>query len=405
MKKLIIITDLHMWSMEANKGGRAFITTVEAYLKEGWDLTIISTGGGIPEHVRVNATIYEASFPKVDKLYTSKNKLLRGAAKILKSRLINRFYYKTGSDVLSSASKGEVVLYAYEVAGVKASKALSKKYHVPFVTRFQGTIIANEKDTFINRFRFYPHFSALSTPSDLVIMTNDGTQGLKALKALGNNSKVEFLMNGVSIPQLPTSQERKEIRSELGFDDKFVFLTVSRLVPWKKVERAILAFAKIHKQIPHSFLHIIGDGVSRSFLEEYAQKSGAAQNIVFHGAIEQLKVFKYMAASDVFLSLYDLSNVGNPLLEAMSCGKPIITLDNGDTSMFIKNMENGILLPMTEVDNISDYMYRLYSDQSLAKSLGMTARKHAEEHFWSWEERMKHEILEVESLLNTKKEL
>ena len=46
MNNLVIFTDLHMWSMAANKGGRAFITTVESYIRDGWALTIVTTGGG-----------------------------------------------------------------------------------------------------------------------------------------------------------------------------------------------------------------------------------------------------------------------------------------------------------------------------------------------------------------------
>lgn len=387
-----------MWSMAANKGGRAFITTVESYIREGWALTIITTGGGVPDNVSTKAVILEQKFPHVDKLSSSKIRLIRVIGKYISHYVRNRFYYKSGTSILSN-SKDNVVLYAYEVAGVKVAKALSQKFGLPLVTRFQGTIIANVKNTFINRLRYYPHFSALSTRADLIIMTNDGTQGLKALKNLGNTSKVDFWMNGVAIPQLPSCQEIARLRSNLGFDGKFIFLTVSRLVAWKKVERAISAFASVYKDIPGAFLHIIGDGTSRTFLEDYATNAGVSQKVVFHGAIEQSKVFDYMVASNVFLSLYDLSNVGNPLLEAMSCGKPIITLDNGDTSMFIKNMKNGVLLSMTEIDKVADYMYKLFIDKSMAVSLGAAARKFAEDNFWSWEDRMNMEIREVESLL------
>lgn len=388
-----------MWSMAANKGGRAFITTVESYIRDGWALTIVTTGGGVPDSVRAKAIILEQKFPHVDKLNSSKIRLIRVIGKYISQYVRNRFYYKSGTSILSN-SRDNVVLYAYEVAGVKAAKALSQKYGLPLVTRFQGTIIANVKNTFINRLRYYPHFSALSTRADLIIMTNDGTQGLKALKNLGNTSKVDFWMNGVTIPQLPSCQGVARLRSNLGFDGKFVFLTVSRLVAWKKVERAISAFASVYKDIPGAFLHIIGDGTSRPFLEDYATNAGVSQRVVFHGAIEQSKVFDYMVASNVFLSLYDLSNVGNPLLEAMSCGKPIITLDNGDTSMFIKNMENGVILKMDEIDKVSEWMYRLYSDRNLAESIGASARKYSENNFWSWEDRMKHEIQDVKLLLN-----
>ena len=394
-KRVLFVTNLHMWSMAANKGGRAFITTVESYINAGWSVFIVSTGGGIPDHVKAEAKCYEDSFPQIDSLSNSRFGVVRYSFKRLRSFLCQRFYIKTIKQLYNNGIFLRGIIYGYEVEAVKAAAKLAKKYKMPLVTRFQGTIIANIDDTFVNRLRYYPHFDALATPADLIIMTNDGTQGLKTLKRLGNNSPTKFWMNGVSIPSLVTPEQRNEVRKKCGFEDKYVFLTVSRLVGWKRVDRAITAFSKIKDEIPNSYLHIIGDGAARASLEEVARTNGVENNVVFHGAIEQTKVFDYMVASDVFVSLYDLSNVGNPLLEAMSCGKPIITLDNGDTAMFIHNMENGIILSINDIPLVQEMMLLLYKNGELASKLGRSARQYAEDNFWSWKERMNQELIEV----------
>ena len=399
-KRVLFVTNLHMWSMAANKGGRAFITTVESYINASWSVFIVSTGGGIPDHVKANAECIEDSFPRIDSLSNSHFGFVRYFFKRLRSYLCERFYLKTAKKLYKRGRFPSGIIYGYEVEAVKAAAKLSRKFRFPLVTRFQGTIIANIDDTFINRLRYFPHFDALATPADLIIMTNDGTQGLKTLKRLGNESPTKFWMNGVSIPQVVTAEQRNDIRKKYGFEDKYIFLTVSRLVGWKRVDRAITAFSEIKNNIPNSCLHIIGDGAARQSLEEVAKNKGVEDSVVFHGAIEQTKVFDYMVASDVFVSLYDLSNVGNPLLEAMSCGKPIITLDNGDTAMFIHNMENGIILPMSDIQLVKDMMLLLYNDSKLSSRLGLSARLYAEKHFWSWKERMNQELIEVGKLLS-----
>lgn len=389
-----------MWSMAANKGGLAFITTVENYLNAGWSLSIISTGGGIPDEIKSRSKcVVEKHYHFADSLMQSNLKLFRFWGKFLRVFLCNKFYYRECKKRIKQDGTKDTILYAYEVAGVLVAKMLSRKYGVPVVTRFQGTVISNVENTFLNRLRHYPHFEALSTSADLIIMTNDGTQGLSTLKRLKNNSKINFWMNGVSIPELISSDKREELRERLGFKGKYVFLTVSRLVAWKKVERAILAFSAARDSIPNASLHIIGDGASRKYLEDYSSKLGVSNCVCFHGAIEQKQVFDYMVACDVFLSLYDLSNVGNPLLEAMSSGKTIITLDNGDTSMFIKNMETGILISPNHLEEIPEHMVNLYNNKQLSMNLGNSARKFAENNFWSWEQRMSEELKAVEGLL------
>ena len=35
-KNILFITNLHLWSLEKGKGGRAFINTVEGYKNAGW---------------------------------------------------------------------------------------------------------------------------------------------------------------------------------------------------------------------------------------------------------------------------------------------------------------------------------------------------------------------------------
>jgi len=83
-------------------------------------------------------------------------------------------------------------------------------------------------------------------------------------------------------------------------------------------------------------------------ITRYAQRmlieNALSDAVRFEGAVPQEEVRRYLWAADVFLSLNELSNVGNPLLEAMACGKAIVTLDAGDTNELIHDAETGVLL-------------------------------------------------------------
>lgn len=399
-KRIIFLTNLPLWSMERNKGGRAFSSTFYGYINAGWDVWLVTTDGYHPENLPNNVHVCLKKFPVLTKLSGSSNKIIRVFFKYLKFASIHFFLYFEACRVLKMIGRKSVVIYGYEVDGILPAKRISQRWGIPLVTRFQGTVHSSISDNLFNKVRFFPHLSALKVKANIAIMTNDGTQGLKTLNRLGNRSdKIFFWRNGVALISEKVIEKSDIYRRELNIDDKFMFLTVSRLVNWKRVDRAIYAFAEVWKKYPQSLLLIIGDGNSRSDLESLVEKLGIARNVIFTGAIEQQKVYKYMVATDVFLSLYDLSNVGNPLLEAMMCGKAIITLNNGDTSELIHNKETGILLQPDQPSMLVKSMIELIEDKELLLKLGVTARKYAENNFWDWRRRIDTEIEEVEKLV------
>lgn len=146
----------------------------------------------------------------------------------------------------------------------------------------------------------------------------------------------------------------------------------------------------------------MGGGPERECLDYLAHEMEVAPYVRFEGAVLHDQVTKYLDVVNIFLSFYNLSNVGNPLLEAMMAGKCIITLNNGDTGYFIQNGYNGVLLKYKDLPKLLQVIRELLKDEKRRNYLGVNARKFAEGHFWSWEERIKAEIKEVASLISRK---
>jgi len=400
-KNILFITNIHLWSLEEGKGGRAFINTVEGFKNAGWNVWFITTGGGVPQNTIDKEKLFENSYPNLDRFWRSDNRVVSVIARFLKMVLLKRYYYRTGCNILLMNKNTRFVIYAYETHAVLAAKMLSLKFDLPLVTRFQGTKHNKTTDNLINRIIKAPNLQAYKTGADLTIMTNDGTKGLETLCRLGNTSKdLVFWRNGVKSVSAELFRRREEFRREFNFQSYYIFLTVSRLVGWKKVERAINAFAIVNRKYVNSRLVILGDGDAKEDLIGLTQRLGITKEVVFKGAVEQNLVSHYMIAADAFLSFYDLSNVGNPLMEAMMCGKPIITLDVGDTKELVKNNENGILLSVDKLELIPEKMLKIIHDKIFSEKIAAGALKSANSEFWSWEERSKAELSRVAALLN-----
>lgn len=390
---------LNFWSISEGKGAPSIFRTVDGYVRSGWDVHVVMRAektnfGSSPE----NLHIYNFEFPFLKKLVGVRR--LSTPAALALWAFSHRKFLRMGARVLGSHDIG--VVYAYEADGVAAARKLADRYHKPLVTRFMGTVLSDKLKSLKYRLILPHHFRALKTRADLVIMTNDGSRGLWTLRQLKNPSPdIRFWMNGVNHADL-SGYDEAQLRAELLVPQGCrTLLCVSRLVGWKRLDRSLRAFQKILGGFEGDLrLVIVGDGDARPDLEKLANELGIADSTVFAGGLPQSKVYHVMRFADVFLSLYDISNMGNPLFEAMRAGKPIVTLDNGDTATIIRDGENGLLLPASsDVDDIASAVLCVLRDESLRTRLAQGAAEYAGEHFWTWDERIAEEVGLVGKLL------
>jgi glycosyltransferase involved in cell wall biosynthesis len=398
-RRVLFISALDLWSMGSRKGGPALWQTLKGYAEREWKVYFITGNRAHETHPEAPDNIHIIRFDA---------RWLKWFFRIKKVgfffKAISWFWFQLMAFVkalqLSTTKKIDLV-YAYEIDAVPIAKFLSKLWYVPMISRFQGTKLTVSR---INKrvwvLRAWQHLLGLKIPADLVIMTNDGTQGDKVLKILGVNMEhVRFWMNGVDWDAFLSMPTQVQARDRLDIDSNYVLLTVSRLVEWKRVERIIHALPKLIEDVPDSMLIVVGDGPERKKLQQLSQMLKVDHNVRFEGAIPHSKISEYFATADIFLSLYDLSNVGNPLLEAMMAGKCIITLNNGDTSRFISDGENGVLLEYHDLPRLPGVIKELFLDDNFRNRLGVSARKFAEDNFWSWKDRMEAEVQAVKGLL------
>jgi glycosyltransferase involved in cell wall biosynthesis len=158
--------------------------------------------------------------------------------------------------------------------------------------------------------------------------------------------------------------------------------------------------ALLRQQGVQARLMVVGDGEERSNLERQTRDLGLDGRITFVGAVPQPEVGRYLNAADVFLSVNELSNVGNPLLEAMVAGRCVLTLDEGDTRDLIRDGETGVLLPAAgDPGVIAKALALLAADPERRKRLGAAAQRVAERSFWSWDQRLDAEVKAVGALV------
>jgi len=394
--RILVISELDVWSMGRGKGGPALSRTLRAYVEDGWDVTFITSNAGSDEERPPGMEVIRFSVPWVERL-----KAVRIVGFFARLLFWIYFQVRVFSIARRCARKAPfAVVYGYEITAVPVARWLSRLWRVPLVSRFQGTIFGVDCERRrLGRLRAWDHWLALRTPADLVIMTNDGTQGDRVLERLGvAMDRVRFWMNGTDREAYSVLPGKQEARRRLALRGGPTILTVSRLVGWKRVDRALRALPEVCRAIPDCQLVVVGDGEQRARLEALAADLAVAARVRFVGAVSRREVIEYSAAADLFLSLYDWSNLGNPLFEAMLAGKCVVTLDNGDTSTVVHDGANGILLKEDQLHTLPALLVRLLTDDDLRSRLEKQAKAYAFSRFWTWRDRMTAELEAVREI-------
>ena len=303
------------------------------------------------------------------------------------------------------------VLYGYEHIGtstVSLLKILGKVKNIVTVSRFQGTWMSlyYKNKRYFKLLLNIDFYLAMRFKSDLCIMTDDGTQGDFIMnKTNPNHPDFRFWVNGVDFPS-PNNELVEQITADYKLENKLSLISVSRLESWKRVDRVIEIVRHFCEKFPHYrdelVYLIVGEGIDRPRLEKMVDDFKLKDQIKFIGAVPNEQVSSYFKACKVFMSFYDLSNVGNPLLEAMRMQKVIMTLANGDTPKWISHEKTGFIYALENdfFSEASNDLAMLIDDSSVMGKLANDLMNFSNNHLWTWQERFEEEVTVVESKLS-----
>ena len=174
-----------------------------------------------------------------------------------------------------------------------------------------------------------------------------------------------------------------------GAENRFVLLSISRLVPRKGVDKAIEATALVAKERPEVLLCVGGSGPDSDRLKNLASQLGMGEHVRFLGRVSEADMGPAYAAADLFvlpsrtsIDPPDAEGFGIVFLEAGACGTPSLGGDSGGVPDAVRDGETGLLAPPEDARALADRILRLMGDAELLRRLGVNAKAHAEDSTW-----------------------
>jgi glycosyltransferase involved in cell wall biosynthesis len=159
-------------------------------------------------------------------------------------------------------------------------------------------------------------------------------------------------------------------------------LFVGRLEPLKGVVIFANAISAIAKTFPSARFIFVGadrnsqnGGSQKAELQSSLISKGLVNNVEFHGHASREEFREHYRRATVFVIPSLFENCPYTLLEAMSCGKPVVVSKAYGMKEMIVDGESGLFFEPGNSADLAEKTIRLLREKSTREKLGAAARK------------------------------
>lgn len=206
------------------------------------------------------------------------------------------------------------------------------------------------------------------------------------LAALGVTAPTHVLPNGIT-PVAPAQPDAAAAfrRAHRIADNARVLLFVGRIMPKKRLEDILAAFARLRAASPDLTLAIAGNvtqGLAyHARLVALTRDLGCANELRWLGFLDEQAKPAAFASAQCFVHASESEGMALAILEAMSAGLPVVATKG---CYMREAAAGGALLECAQgAEALANAIRRVLDDASLAATLGKNARVHAaQEHDW-----------------------
>lgn len=174
-------------------------------------------------------------------------------------------------------------------------------------------------------------------------------------------SKVHVIYNGVNKSVFNTQSGTDTIYQNLAINHQRYILYVGNVKATKGVFELFEAFVDVASELSELHLVFIGSGSDKKRLQDLVAESSYAQRVTLLDAMDIKIVANWIkGAKALILPSYN-EGVPNVVLEAKSCGVPVVATTVGGIPEVFTPGEDGILVPPKEVAALAEALKSVVS--------------------------------------------
>ena len=286
------------------------------------------------------------------------------------------------------------LLHAHGTRACSNTYYPAKQLNIPLIYTVHGWSFHDNQKEWIRRIRIMGERLLVKRAAVTVCVSDSNRQE-------GSNyfdfKKSIVIKNGINQVRFNPEKSFKDIRAELGVNKEEILVGfIARVTLQKNPLLLIKAFAKIARDLPVKLL-IVGDGDLKKDAVDLATSLKIEDKILFQPFRQDIP--DLLNALDIYClpSLWEGLSIA--LLEAMAMRKAIVATPVNGTKEVIMHMQNGILVPVNDVDALADAFVLLVNDPSLRAQIAQQAYQTLSQEFNT--QTMVHKIEDLYTQVST----
>lgn len=196
-------------------------------------------------------------------------------------------------------------------------------------------------------------------------------------------AKFDMIIYGTDPNALtPSDAGTSDLREELSIDaDVTVLLCVGRMVPKKGFDTLIRALARPELAGRNVVAVMVGNGDERAGWQRLAARLGVSMQLRWTGNVSKERIPVYYNMADALV----MPSVSRPadglnvcVLDAMSCGKPVVGTDVAGNPLAIVDGKTGLIVPEQDIGALARAIALLVDVPELRSAMGQAGRERIE---------------------------
>lgn len=148
-------------------------------------------------------------------------------------------------------------------------------------------------------------------------------------------------------------------------------IMLARLMPQKRIDLMIQAWALLAKDFPEWHVKVLGEGMERASLEKQIEEAGLKDSFLLPGGVSDVR--EELSKSDILCLTSEYEGFGIVLIEAMTLGVPVVAMEYVGVHDIIENRKDGLIVPFGDVEGYASCLRALMTNPSRREELAKNA--------------------------------
>jgi len=210
------------------------------------------------------------------------------------------------------------------------------------------------------------------------LFTCDGENTAIKLAELGaNKDRIARIYFGVDTTNVNPNKSNPELfKKYLKDKSSLVILNIRGFSSVYDPDTFINAIPLVLTSFPNTVFAMAREGEERKKYMEKVKDMGIEQSVAFIGNIPSVDMPSFLASADIYVSMsVSDSGISAATAEAMASGIPVISTNVADIGLWVKDGQNGFVIPKGSSQDLADRLNYLLSNENVRKSMGQEARR------------------------------